>query len=157
MNVGVGLFGERKVEHAMRLQASCGELQHLVTVTALMMDPVLACDERGKMVFANLAALQLFGEIDTEHDCVDDCPGVLGIVDLKGERPLQPLELPLAQAAYQGRTAQATLLVLQDGGAAAVEATAFPVLDPSGQQVGAMMVCHSLEASSLGAQLRYWA
>jgi len=142
---------------AIRLQASSGELRHLATVTALMMDPVLACDESGKMVFANLAALQLFGEIDTERDCVDNCSSELHIYNIQGEPLLHPMELPLARAAYEGRPAQAILLVLQDGTISAVEATAFPVLDTSGRQMGAMMVCHSLEAFPAAGQPRHWA
>jgi PAS domain-containing protein len=134
--------------HAMRVQRSCRELEELLTVTMLMNEPVIACDAHGQMVFANLAALQLFGEIDTERDFVDDCPEALGIFDPRGVRLLEPRELPLAQAAYEGRVVQRKLIVRQDDCAAPVEATAFPVMDRMGRQVGAMMVCRALPAAA---------
>ena len=117
------------------------ELEELLTVTALMTEPVIACDECGQMVFANLAAKTLFGEINYG---VDDCPESLGIFDIQGERLLEPQEVPLAQAAYEGRVVQANLIVRQERSAASVQATAFPVLDREGRQIGAMMVCRSL-------------
>jgi len=118
------------------------ELEELMTVTALMTEPVIACDECGQMVFANLAAKTLFGEID--KNSMDDCPESLGIFDSQGERLLEPQEMPLAQAAYEGRVVQANLIVRQERSAAPVQATAFPVLDREGRQIGAMMVCRSL-------------
>ena len=117
------------------------ELQELMTVTALMTEPVIACDQSGQMVFANFAAKTLFGEIETS---MDDCPETLGIFDSQGERMLEPQEVPLAQAAYEGKVVQANLIVRQERAAAPVQATAFPVLDREGRQIGAMMVCRSL-------------
>ena len=113
-----------------------------MTVTALMTEPVIACDECGQMVFANLAAKTLFGEIDKNG--MDDCPETLGIFDSEGERLLEPQEVPLAQAVYEGKVVQAKLIVRQERAAAQVQATAFPVLDREGRQIGAMMVCRSL-------------
>jgi PAS domain-containing protein len=118
------------------------ELEELLTVTSLMTEPVIACDECGQMVFANLAAKTLFGEID--KNSMDDCPETLGIFDSQGERLLEPQEVPLAQAAYEGKVVQANLIVRQERSAAPVQATAFPVLDREGRQIGAMMVCRSL-------------
>jgi PAS domain-containing protein len=122
----------------------CRELEELLTVTALMTDPVIACDECGQMVYANLAALTLFGAIDMERNSMDDCPEALGIFDCQGERMLEPRELPLAQAAYEGKVVQVNLLVRQDEASSPVEATAFPVLDRKGRQIGSMMICRSL-------------
>jgi len=59
---------------------------------------------------------------------------------------LNPEELPLAQAAYEGKVVRVNLLVRQDEAASPVEATAFPVLDCTGKQIGAMMVCRPLSA-----------
>jgi signal transduction histidine kinase len=115
-------------------------------VTALMTDSVIACDACGQMVFANFAAKTLFGEIDMEKNSMDDCPEALGIFDYHGERLLEPEELPLAQAAYEGKVVRVNLLVRQDEASSPVEATAFPVLDRTGRQIGAMMVCRCLGA-----------
>ena len=115
-----------------------------MNVMALMTEPVIACDECGQMVYANLAAKTLFGEIGTKENSMDDCPEALGIFDRRGERMLEPQELPLAQAAYEGKVVQMNLLVRQESSAAPVQATAFPVLDRDGRQIGAMMVCRSL-------------
>jgi transcriptional regulator of aromatic amino acid metabolism len=128
------------------MQKDSRELEELFTVTALMSDPVLACDEWGQMVYANLAAMTLFGEIDMDQNSMDDCPEVLGIFDGQGERMLEPQELPLAQAAYEGKVVQVNLMVRQDEAASPVEATAFPVLNRLGRQIGAMMVCRCLGA-----------
>jgi transcriptional regulator of aromatic amino acid metabolism len=70
------------------------EFQELMTVTALMTEPVIACDECGQMVFANLAAKTLFGEIQPS---MDDCPETLGIFDSQGERMLE-IETPMLKA-----------------------------------------------------------
>ena len=63
------------------MQRVSRELERLLTVTALMTDPVIACDECGQMVYANFAAKTLFGEIDMEKNSMDDCPEALGIFD----------------------------------------------------------------------------
>jgi PAS domain-containing protein len=141
----------------MSAQKSCRELEDLLTVTAMMTDPVIACNECGDMVFANLAATQLFGEIDLEHSSLNHCPGELGIFDGMGLRMLEPLELPLAQAVYEGRVVRVNLLVRQDEEAAPVEATAFPVRDRLGRQVGAMMVCRCLGRFPQGAPAQHLA
>ena len=141
----------------MSVQRDCRELEELLTVTALMTDPVIACDECGQMVYANLAALSLFGEIDMERNSMDDCPEALGIFDCQGERMLEPQELPLAQAAYEGKVVQVNLLVRQDDDASPVEATAFPVLNRKGRQIGAMMVCRCLGAFPEMARVQHLA
>ncbi len=128
------------------MQRVSRELEQLLTVTALITDPVIACDACGQMVYANFAAKTLFGEIDMDKNSMDDCPEALGIFDYQGERMLDPQELPLAQAAYQGKTVRVNLLVRQEQAASPVEATAFPVLDSSGRQIGAMMICRNLGA-----------
>ncbi len=120
------------------------ELERLFTVTALMTEPVIACDGCGQMVYANFAAKTLFGEIDMDKNSMDDCPEALGIFDSHGERMLEPEEMPLTQAAYEGKVVRVNLLVRQEEASSPVEATAFPVLDHRGRQVGAMMVCRSL-------------
>ncbi len=122
------------------------ELDRLFEVTALMTDSVIACDACGQMVYANFAAKRLFGEIDMDRNSMDDCPEVMGIFDCHGERMLDPQELPLAQAAYEGKVVRMNLLVRQDESCSPVEATAFPVLDGKGRQIGAMMVCRCLGA-----------
>lgn len=126
------------------MQRVSHELEQLLTVTALMTDPVIACDACGQMVYANFAAKTLFGEIDMEKNSMDDCPEALGIFDYHGERMLDPQELPLAQAAYEGKVVRINLLVRQEQAASPVEATAFPVLDRTGRQIGAMMICRCL-------------
>lgn len=128
------------------MQRVSHELERLLTVTALMTDSVIACDACGQMVYANFAAKTLFGEIDMEKNSMDDCPEAFGIFDYLGERMLDPQELPLAQAAYEGKVVRVNLLVRQEDASSPVEATAFPVLDRKGRQVGAMMVCRSLGA-----------
>lgn len=128
------------------MQRVSRELERLLTVTALMTDSVIACDACGQMVYANFAAKTLFGEIDMEKNSMDDCPEAFGIFDWHGERMLDPQELPLAQAAYEGKVVQVNLLVRQEEAASPVEATAFPVLDRTGRQIGAMMVCRCLGA-----------
>jgi signal transduction histidine kinase len=130
----------------LSVQTVSRELERLLTVTALMTDSVIACDACGQMVYANFAAKTLFGEIDMEKNSMDDCPEALGIFDWHGERMLDPQELPLAQAAYEGKVVRVNLLVRQDEAASPVEATAFPVLDRTGRQIGAMMVCRCLDA-----------
>jgi len=127
----------------LTVQKSSRELEELMSVTALMAEPVIACDACGQMVFANLAAKTLFGEFEMQNS-MDDCPETLGIFDGQGERLLQPEEVPLAQAVYQGKVVQVNLIVRQERAAAPVQATAFPVLDRQGRQIGAMMVCRSL-------------
>lgn len=127
----------------MQQKGSC-ELQELLNVTALMAEPVIACDVCGQMVYANFAAQTLFGKINMEQNSMEECSEALGIFDCEGERLLGPDELPLAQAAYEGKVVQANLIVRQERAAAPVEATAFPVLDRNGRQIGAMMVCRSL-------------
>jgi hypothetical protein len=111
-----------------------------------MTDSVIACDACGQMVYANFAAKTLFGEIDMNKNSMDDCPEAFGIFDCDGERMLDPEELPLAQAAYEGKVVRVNLLVRQEQAASPVEATAFPVLDGAGRQIGAMMVCRALGA-----------
>ncbi|MGA3126160.1 MAG: hypothetical protein ABSD13_05555 [Candidatus Korobacteraceae bacterium] len=128
------------------MQRVSRELERLFTVTALMTDSVIACDDCGQMVYANFAAKTLFGEIDMNKNSMDDCPEALGIFDWRGERMLDPEELPLAQAAYEGKVVRVNLLVRQERAASPVEATAFPVLDRTGRQIGAMMVCRCLGA-----------
>lgn len=130
------------------MQSVSHELERLLTVTALMTDSVIACDACGQMVYANFAAKTLFGEIDMEKNSMDDCPEAFGIFDCHGERMLDPQELPLAQAAYEGRVVRMNLLVRQEEASSPVEATAFPILDRHGRQVGAMMVCRSLGSFS---------
>jgi len=98
------------------------------------------------MVYANFAARTLFGEIDMDKNSMDDCPEAMGIFDSQGERMLEPQELPLTQAAYEGKVVQVNLMVRQEQASSPVEATAFPVLDQKGRQVGAMMICRSLGA-----------
>jgi len=124
-------------------RVSC-ELEQLLTVTALMTDSVIACDEWGQMVYANFAAQTLFGKVDMEKNSMDDCPEFLGMFDFRGERMLDPHEMPLAQAAYEGKVVRVNLLVRQEETSSPVEATAFPVLDTKGKQIGAMMVCRCL-------------
>jgi PAS domain-containing protein len=126
------------------MQRVSRELERLLTVTALMTEPVIACDGCGQIVYANFAAKTLFGDIDMEKNSMDDCPEALGIFDLHGDRMLEPQELPLTQAAYEGKVVRVNLLVRQEQASSPVEATAFPVLDHKGRQVGAMMVCRSL-------------
>ena len=128
------------------MQTVSRELERLLTVTALMTEPVIACDGCGQMVYANFAARTLFGEIDLDKNSMDDCPEALGIFDSQGERMLEPQELPLTQAAYEGKVVQVNLMVRQEQASSPVEATAFPVLDQKGRQVGAMMICRSLGA-----------
>jgi len=128
------------------MQRVSRELERLLTVTALMTEPVIACDACGQMVYANFAARTLFGEIDMDRNSMEDCPEILGIFDWHGERLLEPQELPLTQAAYEGKVVRVNLLVRQEQASSAVEATAFPVLDHKGRQVGSMMVCRCLEA-----------
>jgi PAS domain-containing protein len=111
-----------------------------------MTEPVIACDGCGQMVYANFAARTLFGEIDMDKNSMDDCPEAMGIFDSQGERMLEPQELPLTQAAYEGKVVQVNLMVRQEQASSPVEATAFPVLDQKGRQVGAMMICRSLGA-----------
>jgi PAS domain-containing protein len=113
-------------------------------VTALMAEPVIACDGCGQVVFANYAARTLFGDFDIEQNSMEDVPETMGLFDGHGERLLGPEEMPLAQAAYEGKTVQVNLIVRQENAAAPVQATAFPVLDREGRQIGAMMVCRSL-------------
>lgn|GEM_PF-1410913 len=120
------------------------ELERLLTVTALMTDSVIACDACGQMVYANFAAKTLFGEIDMDKNSMEDCPEAFGIFDYHGERMLDPQEMPLAQAAYEGKVVRVNLLVRQEDASSPVEATAFPVLDRKGRQIGAMMVCRCL-------------
>lgn len=126
------------------MQNDSRELQELLSVTALMTESVIACDGCGQLVYANLAARTLFGEINMDQNSMDDCPEMLGIFDDQGERLLEPQEVPLAQAAYEGKVLQVNLMVRQERAASAVQATAFPVLDREGRQIGAMMVCRSL-------------
>jgi PAS domain-containing protein len=128
------------------VQNASRELEELMNVTALMTEPVIACDECGQMVFANLAAKSLFGEIDLKQTSMEDCPPEsLEIFDRQGERMLEPQEIPLAQAAYEGKTVQMNLMVRRpERCVSPVQATAFPVLDHEGRQIGAMMVCRSL-------------
>ena len=114
------------------MQSVSHEFEQLLTVTALITDPVIACDACGQMVYANFAANTLFGEIDMEKNSMDDCPEALGIFDYHGERMLDPQELPLAQAAYEGKVVRVNLLVRQEQAISPVEATAFPVLDRNG-------------------------
>ncbi len=128
------------------MQRVSRELDRLLEVTALMTDSVVACDACGQMVYANFAAKRLFGEIDMDRNSMDDCPEVMGIFDYYGERMLDPQELPLAQAAYEGKVVRMNLLVRQEESSSPVEATAFPVLDGKGRQIGAMMVCRCLSA-----------
>lgn len=128
------------------MQSVPRELESLLSVTALMNDSVIACDACGQMVYANFAAKTLFGEIELGKNSMDDCPEALGIYECHGERMLDPQEMPLAQAAYEGRVVRVNLLVRQDESSSAVEATAFPVLDRKGRQIGAMMVCRCLGA-----------
>ncbi len=45
---------------------------------------------------------------------MDDCPEAFGIFDCHGERMLDPQELPLAQAAYEGKVVRINLLVRQE-------------------------------------------
>ena len=129
------------------MQKVSRELEQLLTVTALMTDSVIACDACGQMVYANYAAKKLFGEIDMEKNSMDDCPEAFGIFDYYGLRMLDPEELPLAQAAYEGKVVRVNLMVRQEEASSPVEATAFPVLDGRGRQVGAMMVCRCLGES----------
>ena len=63
------------------MQRVSRELERLFTVTALMTDSVIACDDCGQMVYANFAAKTLFGEIDMDKNSMDDCPEALGIFD----------------------------------------------------------------------------
>jgi len=128
------------------MQSFSHELEQLMTATALITDPVIACDGCGQMVFANFAAKTLFGEIDMEKNSMDDCPEALGLFDCHGERMLDPQELPLAQAAYEGKTVRVNLLVRQQQAISPVEATAFPIRDRDGRQIGAMMICRNLNA-----------
>jgi PAS domain-containing protein len=128
----------------LSMQKNSGELQELLNVTALMAEPVIACDRCGQVVFANRAARGLFGDIDTEQNSIDDCPETLGIFDCQGERLLEPEEMPLAQAAFEGKVVQVNLMLRQEKTASPVQATAFPVLDRQGRQIGAMMVCRCL-------------
>lgn len=128
------------------MQSFSHELEQLMTATALITDPVIACDGCGQMVFANFAAKTLFGEIDMETNTMDDCPEALGLFDCHGDRMLDPQELPLAQAAYEGKTVRVNLLVRQQQTISPVEATAFPVRDRDGRQIGAMIICRSLNA-----------
>src|SRR6266480_4008886 len=97
----------------LTVQKSSRELEELMTVTALMAEPVIAYDACGQMVFANLAAKTLFGEFEMQNS-MDDCPETLGIFDGEGERLLQPEEVPLAQAVYQGKVVQVNLIVRQE-------------------------------------------
>ena len=120
------------------------ELERFLSVTALMTDSVIACDACGQMIYANFAARTLFGEIDMSKNSMDDCPEAFGIFDYYSERMLDPQELPLAQAAYEGKVVRVNLLVRHEEAYSPVEATAFPVLDRRGRQIGAMMVCRCL-------------
>jgi PAS domain-containing protein len=127
------------------VQKASRELEDLMNVTALMSEPVIACDECGQMVFANLAAKSLFGEIDLNQNSTEDGSESLEIFDRQGERMLEPQEIPLAQAAYEGKVVQMNLMVRRpERCVSPVQATAFPVLDREGRQIGAMMVCRSL-------------
>ena len=109
-----------------------------------MTDSVIACDACGQMVYANFAAKTLFGEIDMEKNSMDDCPEAFGIFDWHGERMLDPQELPLAQAAYEGKVVRVNLLVRQERSGFPGGGNRFPVLDRTGRQIGAMMVCRCL-------------
>jgi hypothetical protein len=111
-----------------------------------MNESVIACDACGQMVYANFAAKTLFGEIDMDKNSMDDCPEAMGIFDSHGERMLEPQELPLTQAAYQGKVVQMDLLVRQEMAASPIQATAFPLLDRAGRQIGAMMICRCLDS-----------
>ena len=126
------------------VQTVSRDLERLFSYTALMTDSVIACDACGQMVYANFAAQTLFGQIDMEKNSMDDCPEAFGIFDSYGQRMLEPQEMPLAQAAYEGKFVQINLLVRQEEASSPVEATAFPVLDRTGRQIGAMMVCRCL-------------
>jgi len=130
----------------LSMQRVSHELESLLSATALMTDSVIACDACGQMVYANLAAKNLFGEIDMSKNSMDDCPEAFGLFDSYGLRLLDPRELPLAQAAYEGKVVRVNLLVRQERANSPVEATAFPVLDRTGRQVGAMMVCRCFDS-----------
>ena len=114
------------------MQRVSRELERLLTVTALMTDSVIACDACGQMVYANFAAKTLFGEIDMEKNSMDDCPEALGIFDCHGERMLDPQELPLAQAAYEGKVVRVNLLVRQERSIFAGRGDGFSCARPQG-------------------------
>ena len=118
------------------MQRVSRELERLFTVTALMTEPVIACDGCGQMVYANFAAKTLFGEIDMEKNSMDDCPEALGIFDLHGDRMLEPEELPLTQAAYEGKVVRVNLLVRQERGIFAGRGDGVSCAGPQGPAGG---------------------
>jgi PAS domain S-box-containing protein len=100
---------------------------------------VIVTDRAGRITFVNAAAARIHGvaRLDVEPDAYSE---TYHLLDLAG-RPHPPLELPLARAVRNGETVSDAAWRIQrpDGSMVLAVGSARPVLDGTGEQIGAVL------------------
>jgi len=104
--------------------------------------PIVLCDPRGDLIYVNEPAEELLGLRVGESDTVSvhELADRLCVRDDTGER-LSWDQLPNRLAASSGRAVQRRLLIRgSDGRERRLDATAFPLVSPVGENVGTVSI-----------------
>lgn len=111
--------------------------------------PVVWVDAVGNVVFINEHAEQLFGRVKVGGH-ISECATAYEILDAKGYA-MPPLEIPLARASLRGEHVvdEPCKIRRPDGRVVDVLATATPMRDDSGAQVGAMLLMRDVTSEQL--------
>lgn len=101
-------------------------------------DAIVACDETGRLVLFNSAALEFHG-IDTEPASVEDLPKYYDLFAPDGRSQLPPQDVPLARA-LKGETVTSAEIVIAPNGRPPrrVLTHAAPLIDRLGRPIGAV-------------------
>ena len=114
----------------------------------LLATPIFVVDGSGGLVFYNELAENLLGRRfeETGPMPAEEWSTIFGPLDTDGN-PMAPTDLPLVIALQEGHAAHVTFDIRGlDGAVRRLETTAIPLLDSSGQLVGAAALFWEAEA-----------
>lgn len=125
----------------------------LSATLAAMADGVWTCDERGRLLMVNAAALTMFG-LDSTQIRLETLADIVEL--FASETPHRDLCLGLP-AALEGRTLHRELMLMTtqpNGPLLTVAVTATPMRDKIGQVIGAVAVVHNVTQQKVMERLK---
>ena len=134
----------RDITERKRAEDALHEQQEWLRVTlASIGDAVIATDTSANVRFLNPVAEALTGWTQPEARGKP----LLEVFKIVNEQTRQPVDSPVARALREGvivGLANHTLLIAKDGSERAIDDSAAPIRDESGQIVGAVLVCRDI-------------
>jgi len=145
------------IERAANAEALFVEKERAQVTLNSIGDAVISTDAAGNVTYLNQVAEAMTGWTGAEALGRPFCD-VLRIIDgTHPERPVNPMAVAMQQNKIVGLTVGA-VLVRRDGSESAIEDSAAPIHDRSGQVTGAVMVFHDVtQARAMSERLSYLA